>query len=946
MKKKGKIFGLVLIAMIFSALILTACGGGSSSGGGSSGGGTTTKYTVTFDTDGGSANPGNQSIKSGGKITAVAAPTKEGYTFVNWIDKDTNAVFVPATSTITKDTNLKATWQQATGGPGDGDEEDDVMTRAETTIPIQLAEFVNTLLTGADKTVGKFVSYAETGVIHVEADIEVDVSIDDGDEIFKLLIGLKANINDEDNAATGNSNTAAVTVSLATTDNPAYSEYLSIYTEDSKIYVGERISSDTMKWFMLPQLDGTTPQVNTGMVVYFFKQFGTLFEDDWTITTTKDEHDVVNDIRKDYVVTDLLDALGIGSYIGALKVLTIAGLSFTSDNPYYEDGGTDGAIPTNRSGDITFALDGTKVPGIIKAINGVLPIKDMVVGTPNLAPTDSKYQAGLDAGLQSIISPIVQLIFNVGLSEILDPTTVISQQDKTTVEIVVGLDTDDQINKIGLHYANPKSNEVFGLVIPKIDLTAQIKNIVIAGVSSKIAKPASIPANLDRTTIIATAEVSVPHKDLDALVEVYIDPAIKVNVEKDGNNKDALKVSFAALAAEARITLKNNTGTVLATATGIYENTYFYFDLSEIFDEFGVSYESAIYKFQVDIDSLIHSDGVVGTIGAAPAGAEADGIQAGEYKNLFVEIATYIQAIVDTGKIKQKDGADDILGLITDILDFAVSKDYATGAAFPGNQNVLSLLLDLIEEVVDYAVYGRDGSLFAGSEGAIATGTSQSIVAAINLGDVIDAVIKALDVSGLLEEYGAIAVPTTAQQTILDIVTELAKLDTPWDLILSLVYENILIGNEYEGYGDFTAEDDFETAKADVAILVKKVVKEYSGIDLDDVGDIDDYLKSLTLTINARFNGNGAGLDLVIKAGTATELEVKLFLNIVNGKPAQFAGNKAVTFTTEQKAAALDLGLRSGDGEKEFWPATVAIQDELVELLKLLLEGYQAYPEI
>ena len=67
-----------------------------------------TYYTVTFDTDGGSAVE-SQSVRSGQKATKPADPTKSSYTFSGWYKEDTfTTVFNFDTDTITANTTIYA----------------------------------------------------------------------------------------------------------------------------------------------------------------------------------------------------------------------------------------------------------------------------------------------------------------------------------------------------------------------------------------------------------------------------------------------------------------------------------------------------------------------------------------------------------------------------------------------------------------------------------------------------------------------------------------------------------------------------------------------------------------------------------------------------------------------------------------------------------------------
>ena len=66
-----------------------------------------TYYTVSFDTDGGTAIA-DQSVRSGAKATEPTAPTKSGYTFGGWYAEDTFTAEYDFTTPITADTTIYA----------------------------------------------------------------------------------------------------------------------------------------------------------------------------------------------------------------------------------------------------------------------------------------------------------------------------------------------------------------------------------------------------------------------------------------------------------------------------------------------------------------------------------------------------------------------------------------------------------------------------------------------------------------------------------------------------------------------------------------------------------------------------------------------------------------------------------------------------------------------
>ncbi len=84
---------LALVLVMVSSVMLTAC--------------STATYTVSFDSDGGSAVE-SQTVEEGGTATKPTDPTKSGYTFSGWVDASGSAFSF--STTITADTELKATW--------------------------------------------------------------------------------------------------------------------------------------------------------------------------------------------------------------------------------------------------------------------------------------------------------------------------------------------------------------------------------------------------------------------------------------------------------------------------------------------------------------------------------------------------------------------------------------------------------------------------------------------------------------------------------------------------------------------------------------------------------------------------------------------------------------------------------------------------------------------
>lgn len=80
-----------------------------------------TKYTVTFNSSGGSA-VSSASVASGGKVTKPANPVKEGYTFVNWYKDENCTEAWNFDDPVTGDITLYAKWE-AKDDTSDGDDD-------------------------------------------------------------------------------------------------------------------------------------------------------------------------------------------------------------------------------------------------------------------------------------------------------------------------------------------------------------------------------------------------------------------------------------------------------------------------------------------------------------------------------------------------------------------------------------------------------------------------------------------------------------------------------------------------------------------------------------------------------------------------------------------------------------------------------------------------------
>ena len=77
-----------------------------------------TKFTVTFDANGGSVSPETMETDENGKLSALPTPTRDGCTFDGWYDAKDGGSKVSADKTYTESTTIYAHWAKNSSGGG------------------------------------------------------------------------------------------------------------------------------------------------------------------------------------------------------------------------------------------------------------------------------------------------------------------------------------------------------------------------------------------------------------------------------------------------------------------------------------------------------------------------------------------------------------------------------------------------------------------------------------------------------------------------------------------------------------------------------------------------------------------------------------------------------------------------------------------------------------
>lgn len=104
-----QVLALKVDTTVYASFRSNHTGGGGGGGGGGSV--SVTTYTVTFDSNGGSAVK-SQSVASGGKVTKPAAPTRDGYKFTGWYTDSACKNEYDFTTVVKKGFTLYAGWEK------------------------------------------------------------------------------------------------------------------------------------------------------------------------------------------------------------------------------------------------------------------------------------------------------------------------------------------------------------------------------------------------------------------------------------------------------------------------------------------------------------------------------------------------------------------------------------------------------------------------------------------------------------------------------------------------------------------------------------------------------------------------------------------------------------------------------------------------------------------
>lgn len=121
-----------------------------------------TKYTITFNANGGSVTPASAETGEDGKLTSLPKPTREDYTFDGWYTAKTGGDKVTTRTVFTEDTTIYALWTKESsgggssgGGSSSGGSSGGSSTGTLSSYSITIAKTKNGDVTASDKTAAK-----------------------------------------------------------------------------------------------------------------------------------------------------------------------------------------------------------------------------------------------------------------------------------------------------------------------------------------------------------------------------------------------------------------------------------------------------------------------------------------------------------------------------------------------------------------------------------------------------------------------------------------------------------------------------------------------------------------------------------------------------------------------------------------------------------------------
>ncbi|MCL2629892.1 MAG: hypothetical protein FWD49_00025 [Firmicutes bacterium] len=475
---------------------------------------------------------------------------------------------------------------------------------------IELQNWVETLVESLDKTVDAAIragldSQKKGGKLYAGATFYLDLVADaaKGEKVEMELVA-KGRF---DAVNPGNSE-AFVSVNLGSTIeglqdvgiSATKSPHFTLYAKDGDAWIGQKLlSGATMQWSKLSQGKGKSPAENVYSLAYALSNVpsalgGLLPEDDAEEGIFDAPFSGISDLYVAENIPMLKSISNLVTLIGPLmswaSEIDEFGEEIEGDPFVFAPKGYNGN--NSPAGLYTWNIALSQIAGLLEIVEGLFAGDD--------GDDDGGGLLGLLEGLVgdiSMLDPIIEAIFNVGLEDFLAG----KGADKFPSLLVnYTLDTKGHITGLNFVYDNMKEKD--------IRLEIGIKNLEFSSDTSTTAHPAflapSVYQNAQETAIKLSFNLSTPSREFDMLVNAYVYPSFVINY----CSEDGVSISIAeGLLAEAELILNGESFGIDAVYYINGTTGYLAFDLANVFEEIGVEAEHDIptkFMWEADIRNL------------------------------------------------------------------------------------------------------------------------------------------------------------------------------------------------------------------------------------------------------------------------------------------------------------------------------------------------------